>query len=119
MKKKILVIDDDRINAKIVKLNLSKEGYHVEVAFDGDEGLALVPMINPDLIILDVNMPKMNGYTFMLELQNLAAHKDTPVLILTAHADVKPIFKFNGVKDYQVKPINGQDLVVKVNKYVR
>ena len=119
MKKKILVIDDDRINAKIVKLNLAKEGFHVETAFDGDEGLALLPAVNPDLIILDVNMPNMNGYTFMLEIQKFAQHKETPVLVLTAHADVKPIFKFNGVKDYLVKPINGPDLVEKVKKYVR
>ncbi len=119
MKKRILVIDDDRINAKIVKLNLVKEGFHVETVFDGDEGLAVLPSVNPDLIILDVNMPNMNGYTFMLEIQNLPAHKDIPVLVLTAHPDVKPIFKFNGVKDYLVKPVNGPDLVEKVKKNVR
>ncbi len=119
MKKKILVIDDDRINAKIVKLNLTKEGFHVETAFDGDEGLALLPTVTPDLIVLDVNMPHMNGYTFMLEIQKFEKQKDTPVIVLTAQADVRPIFKFNGVKDYLVKPISGPDLVEKVKKYVR
>ena len=119
MKKKILVIDDDRINTKIVKLHLTKEGFHVETAFDGDEALAIIPIANPDLIVLDVNMPNMNGYTFMLEIQKLEAHKDTPVIVLTAHADVRPIFKFNGVKDYLVKPVNGADLVDKVKKHVR
>ena len=114
MKKKILVIDDDRISAKIVKLNLKKEGYHVETAFDGEEGLAILPVVNPDLIILDVNMPNMNGYTFMLELQKFDAHKDTPVIVLTALPDVQPIFSFNKVKDYLVKPISGADLIVKV-----
>ena len=118
MKKKILVIDDDKINAKIVKLNLVKEGFVVETAYDGDEGLAILPTVKPDLIILDVNMPHMNGYTFMLEIQKFKDFKDTPVLVLTAHADVKPIFKFNGVKDYLVKPINGPDLVEKVIKHV-
>ena len=119
MKKKVLVIDDDHINAKIVKLNLVKEGFHVETAFDGDEGLAIVPTVNPDLIVLDVNMPSMNGYTFMLEIQKFETHKDTPVIVLTAHADVRPIFKFNGVKDYLIKPISGPDLVEKVKKHVR
>lgn len=119
MKKKVLVIDDDRINAKIVKLNLTKEGFHVEIAFDGDEGLAIIETIAPDLIVLDVNMPNMNGYTFMLELQKIQSHKDTPVIVLTAQADVRPIFKFNGVKDYLIKPISGPDLVEKVKKHVR
>ncbi len=119
MKKKILVIDDDRINAKIVKLNLTKEGFHVETAFDGEEGLALVLTISPDLIVLDVNMPTMNGYTFMLEIQKSEHHKNIPVIVLTAQADVRPIFNFNGVKDYLVKPISGPDLVEKVKKYVR
>lgn len=119
MKKKILVIDDDRINTKIVKLNLAKEGFHVETAYDGDEGLAMVPTVDPDLIILDVNMPNMNGYTFMLEIQKFEAQKNTPVIVLTAQADVRPIFNFNGVKDYLVKPVSGPDLVEKVKKHVR
>ncbi len=119
MKKKILVVDDDRINAKIVKLNLSKEGFHVETAFDGDEGLDFVNKVHPDLIVLDVNMPTMNGYTFMLEIQKIEAHKNTPVIVVTAHEDVRPIFKFNGVKDYMTKPINAADLVEKVKKHVR
>lgn len=118
MKKKVLVIDDDRINAKIVKLNLTKEGFHVETVFDGDEGLAIVETVAPDLIVLDVNMPNMNGYTFMLELQKIQSQKDKPVIVLTAQADVRPIFKFNGVKDYLIKPISGPDLVEKVKKHV-
>lgn len=118
MKKKILVIDDDRINAKIVKLTLVKEGFHVETAFDGDEGLVLVSTINPDLIILDVNMPNMNGYTFMLEMQKDETQKNKHVIVLTAHEDVRPIFKFNGVKDYLIKPVNPKDLIEKVKKHV-
>ena len=116
MKKKILVIDDDRINAKIVKLHLAKEGYHVATATDGQEGLSMLPAEIPDLIILDVQMPNMNGYTFMLELQKMDQFKSMPVIVLTAHEDVKPIFRFNGVKDYLIKPVKGDELVAKVAK---
>lgn len=119
MKKKILVIDDDRINAKIVKLMLIKEGFHVATAFDGDEGLNMISVENPDLIVLDVQMPNMNGYTFMLEIQNLPAHRETPVIVLTSHEDVKPIFKFNGVKDYLLKPVKEPELIEKIKKHVR
>lgn len=118
MAKKILIVDDDRINAKMLKLTLVKEGYQVAMAFDGDEALTMVPSEKPHLIILDVQMPNMNGYTFMLELQNIEAHKNTPVIVITAHEDVRPIFKFNGVKDYMHKPVKGPELVEKVKKYV-
>jgi len=119
MKKKILVVDDDRINAKIVKLHLTKEGFDVATVFDGDEGLAALATEKPDLIVLDVNMPKMNGYTFMLEIQNLVDFKNIPVVVLTSHEDVRPIFKFNLVKDYMIKPVNSVELIEKVKKYVR
>ena len=65
MAKKILIIDDDRGNVRIIQSALEKKGFATFPAFDGKEGLEMLPKVNPDLIILDVEMPVMNGYTFM------------------------------------------------------
>ncbi len=106
MAKKILVIDDDQLNVKLVKARLESAQYEVITAFDGDEGLVKVQKDKPDLIILDVEMPKMNGYTFLLELKKLGDLSKTPVVVLTAHGENEPIFTLKGARGYLIKPIN-------------
>ena len=60
----------------------------------------------PDLILLDVQMPEMNGYTFMLELEKIKECVNIPVIVLTAHQEMQPIFERKGVKGYLIKPLN-------------
>ena len=110
MPKKILVIDDDALNVKLVTGRLQKEGYEVIAAFDGDVGLEKVKEENPDFIILDVEMPRMSGYSFMLELKKMESCNSIPVVALTAHEDMQPIFELKGVKGYLIKPVDFEKL---------
>lgn len=114
MTKKILVIDDDRGNVKLIQSALEKRGFEIFSAFDGKEGLMLLPTVNPDLIILDVEMPIMNGYMFMMNLKDNVKYQSTSVIVLTAHANNQPIFQLRKVKHYLVKPINVELLLEKI-----
>ncbi len=115
MAKKILIIDDDQLNVKLVKARLETNGYEVVTAGDGAEGLQKVVKDKPDLIILDVQMPSMNGYTFMLEFRKLPDFTRVPVVVLTAHEEMQPIFSLKGVRGYLVKPIKFELLFEKLN----
>ena len=115
MGKKIIVIDDDQLNVKLVKSRLESSGYEVITASDGDEGLTKIQQERPDLIILDIQMPKMNGYTFMIEFKKLEDLNKIPVLVLTAHEEMQPIFTLKGVRGYLVKPLNFDKLFEKMN----
>ena len=106
MPKTILAVDDDLINLKILESRLKKEGFKVTVALNGEGALKKLEQLMPDLIILDVRMPDMNGYTFFLELRKIKKFDQVPVIVLTSFDEMEPIFKFNGVKDYIVKPLN-------------
>ncbi len=116
MAQKILVIDDDRTNVRIVQSALQQKSYEVEIALDGDIGLEKVNQFKPDLIVLDIQMPRMNGYTFMFELKKLKVAQSIPIIVLTAHNEWEAIFRYKGVKDYMVKPIKIEELLIKINK---
>ena len=114
MPKKILIIDDDQTNVSLVQSRLRKLGYLVIIALDGDIGLERVQNEAPDLIILDVEMPRMNGYSFMLEMGRSEKLRKIPVIVLTSHEEMQPIFQLKGVKGYLVKPINFDKLLEKL-----
>ncbi|MCA9401700.1 MAG: response regulator [Candidatus Omnitrophica bacterium] len=114
MAHKILIIDDDKINTAIVRLPLAEARYDISVAHDGDAGLALVKEIYPDLIILDVYMPKMNGYEFMQELKTVKEGYFPDVIMLTANETLEAEFKLEGVKGYFVKPVEHEPLLKKI-----
>jgi two-component system chemotaxis response regulator CheY len=118
MSKKILLIDDDRVNNSLIQSGLEKRNYDVVVTCDGDFGLEMVKAENPDLIILDIEMPRMNGYTFISELRKMEKDKYTPVIVLTSHQDLKPIFQLKGARDYLVKPITIEAVCEKVEKFL-
>jgi len=106
MAKTILAVDDDLVNLKVLQSRLQKEGYTVVVAMDGELALYKLETLTPDLIILDVQMPNMNGYVFILELRKIPKFEQLPVIVLTSYNEMEPIFKFNNVQHYIVKPIN-------------
>ena len=83
MAKKILVIDDDPTLVKVVQPFLESHGFLVDVAADGEEGIEKIRADRPDLIILDVQMPRMNGYTFIFELKKLNGTRTIPIIVLT------------------------------------
>ena len=114
MAHKILIIDDDKINIALIKFGLAERRYEVTVAHDGQEGLELVKKYKPDMIILDVYMPKMNGYEFMTELKSIDWLIAPPVIMLTANETMQDVFKLEGVKGYFVKPVEMKDLLKKI-----
>ncbi len=116
--KKILVIDDDRTSVTLIKARLEAKQYAVDFALDGQMGLEKVKQSRPDLILLDVEMPRMNGYTFITELRKMDGFKSLPVLVLTAHAQHQPIFGLKGIKGYLVKPVDIDVLLDKINKCI-
>lgn len=116
MSKKILVIDDDPNIVELLKRRLLASQYQVVTASNGEEGLKQVADEKPDLIIVDVLMPKMDGYTFVRTLRRDDEHRALPVIVLTAKDKMKDLFELEGVKDYIVKPYRPEDLMEKVKR---
>ena len=118
MAKKILVIDDDHLTTEILATCLESEHFEVVSAADGEEGLEKAKGIKPDLIILDILMPKMNGYTFVRRLKFDIELRHIPVIILSGQDKMKDLFAIEGISDYLVKPLKEDELLAKVKKYL-
>lgn len=119
--KKILIADDEPDILEIVGYNLSREGYQVTTAKDGDEALAKAKTVKPELIILDIMMPKKNGVEVCEILRAKPAFKDTLIIFLTALSDESSHVKGleTGADDYISKPISPKVLLSKVNALFR
>ena len=119
MGKKILVIDDNQQDQKIVARHLNQGGYQdVVFAMDGEEGIAKVESEKPDLIIVDVLMPKMDGYTFVKSLRAKQFEKQTPLIVVTGREETRDLFELEGVTDYITKPYESKHLLEKVGTYL-
>jgi len=120
-KAKILFVDDDNFLRKVYKSELSEQGYEVILAADGDEGLEKAQISDPDLIILDMIMPRKNGFEVLTELQNNPKTENIPVIILSnlgQEDDIKKGLDLGAV-DYLVKDnITLNVIVDKVNHYL-
>ena len=119
--KKILIADDEPDLIEIVQYNLIKEGYEVITARDGDEALQKTKAFRPDLVILDIMMPKKNGVEVCEILRAQPAFKDTLIIFLTALGDESSQIKGleTGADDYVSKPISIKVLVSRVNALFR
>ncbi len=120
MTKKILIIDDEQDIVETLQFTLEAEGYDCTAAFDGETGLNLAKEITPDLIILDVMMPKMNGYKISRLLKYDNAYKDIPILMITARSqnDDKAIGQETGANEYITKPFELDYVLSKVKQYI-
>jgi heavy metal response regulator len=116
---KILVAEDERKVANFVKKGLQEEGYSVNVAFDGEEGLRFIRENVYDLIILDIYMPKQDGLTVLKTLREEKVK--TPVLLLTVRATIedKVLGLDSGADDYLTKPFAFQELLARVRALLR
>ncbi len=116
--KTILVVDDERNIVDLLRLYLEKEGFAVIAAGDGEEALALHRRHDPDLVILDLMLPKIDGFEVCREIRRQG---DTPVLMLTARADdIDAIVGLElGADDYVTKPFNPRALVARVKAILR
>ncbi len=118
MTKKILVIEDDPETIELLTSRLEANRFEMISASDGEEGLEKVNDDKPDLIILDVMLPKMDGYTFIRELKARKATEKIPVIVLTGKKKMEELFKLEGVEDYIVKPYKINDLLERIQKYL-
>ena len=116
-KERILVVDDEPDFCSIVQGNLEKEGFEVEVAYDGNEGLAKVKANPPDAIVLDVMMPEKDGYAVCKEIKEDEALADIPIVMLTAvasHVTSTRYSHYDGMSmeadDYLPKPASAEDI---------
>ncbi len=115
---KILVVDDERLLVKGIKFNLENEGYTVDVAYDGEEGLRRAREGEPDLIVLDLMLPKLDG---LKVCQKLREFSNVPIIMLTAKTDDTDIilgFEF-GADDYLTKPFNIMELKARIRAILR
>lgn len=118
MGKKILVVDDERHIVRLVEVNLTREGYDVIVAYDGIEALEQMAKEKPDMVVLDVMMPRMDGFEVLKKLQADPATRDIPIIMLTAKAQDADVFKgwSSGVSSYLTKPFNPRELLTFVER---
>ena len=116
MPKKILIVDDDAMSNTLVGFLLKTNSYEVVSAQDGQEGLEKAKQEKPDLIVLDVMMPKMDGYTFLHELKRSSDGKIPPIIMLTAKDQMEVTFKMEGVADYFVKPLDTDKFLKRVKQ---
>jgi CheY-like chemotaxis protein len=118
-KKKILVVDDEVELVELVKIRLEANGYEVVMANSGLEGLSKASSESPNLIVLDIGMAEMDGYTVLQKLKEDEKTKDIPVIMLTAYAKMQSLFEMEGISDYIVKPFDPQDFLARVDKVLK
>jgi two-component system alkaline phosphatase synthesis response regulator PhoP len=120
-KAKILIVDDEEDILEIIRYNLEKEGYFIETALNGEEALRKAAYFKPELIILDIMMPRKNGMETLKDIRANDSMKDTLVLFLTALGNERAeIDGLNlGADDYVVKPIKPKLLISRVNALLR
>src|SRR3989338_426953 len=119
MAKKILLIDDEPDFIKMLKTRLEAGGFDVITASDGEIGLQKWEQEVPDLIILDITMPNMDGYTFIQESKQKKNLKKIPIIILTSREGMKDLFMWEGAQDYFVKPVDDKKLFVRISQLLR
>lgn len=119
--KHILVIDDDRNLRKIIQTNLELAGYEVTTAANGDEALRVLDTMQPDLIVLDVMMPMMDGYEVARRVRRHPSNTFVPIIMLTAKSEVEDkLAGFEaGADDYITKPFGPQELLARVKAKIR
>ncbi len=118
MSGRILIVDDEKPIAEILKYNLEKEGYETLLAYDGDEALRMVEQHNPDLIILDVMMPGKDGYAVCREIRTA---RKVPIIMLTAReTELDKVLGLElGADDYVTKPFSAREVTARVKAVLR
>ena len=116
-KQRILIVDDDENIAELISLYLMKECYDTKIVGDGESALKEVPVFKPNLILLDLMLPGMDGFEICKEIRN---HKNTPILMVSAKKD--DIDKIRGLglgaDDYMTKPFSPSELVARVKAHM-
>jgi len=115
---KILVVDDSTTNVVLLEAILDEKGYRIETALNANEAYSIIEKETPDLILLDLLMPKISGFDFLEEIRKIEKTKNTPVIVVSALTDeenVDRIMKMGAI-DFVKKPIDLQYLVERVEQ---
>ncbi|MFC1537957.1 response regulator transcription factor [Candidatus Latescibacterota bacterium] len=121
MTKKIVLAEDEAHIARLITFKLEREGYEIHWAADGGSALEKVREVIPDLVLLDIMMPVMDGYEVLKHIKEEDSLKDIPVIMLTAKSQEQDIIKgFNlGSEDYIVKPFKPAELAARIKKILK
>ena len=117
---RILIVDDSPTEVHVLKGMLDKNGFDVLTAANGEEGIARAKKERPDLILMDVVMPEMNGFEACQELRRQEVTKTTPIIMVTTRGEgenVETGFR-SGCSDYITKPVNRLELLTKLRSYL-
>lgn len=119
MPRKVLIVDDEKAIVDILKFNLKKEGYDTLCAYDGREGLRMAQQENPDLILLDIMLPYMDGFEVCKTLRGSGSN--VPIIMITAREEeTDKVFGLeNGADDYITKPFSMRELMARVKANMR
>ena len=122
MSKKIMLVDDEPELRGIVALRLESLGYRVVIADDGQEAIQLLETEKPDLILLDVMMPGMDGYEVCNEIKTRDETSHIPVILFTAKPEqkekIRSNYSFIAADDYILKPFETEDLLAKIKRFI-
>lgn len=120
-KKRVLVCDDDPVILRLLEVNLELEGYDVLSATNGLEAVEVATANDPDLVILDIMMPRMDGYEACERIKANDKTKDTPIIFLSAKAQLADIDRgtVSGVSEYLTKPFDPAELAAVIERLVR
>lgn len=119
--KKILIIDDEEDIQKLLKIRLEQEGFIVITAGDGEKGVKLAELEMPDLILLDIMMPIVDGYSCLKEIRRIQKTKDTHVLMMSGKEEekVRDLFAFQKISGYLEKPFELDNLIAKIKEILK
>jgi len=114
MMKKILLIDDEPDHVEVLKYCLKAKGYRVFTATDGVEGFAKAMHEEPDLIVLDVIMRHLDGYSFVKEFNKRRELRGIPIVVITGRDQLQELFRSQGINHYFVKPFETKDVLARI-----
>jgi CheY-like chemotaxis protein len=118
---KILIVEDNEANLDMLSRRLGRKGYDVVVATDGEQGVSMARREDPDLILMDLSLPVMDGLEATRRLKADDATRGIPVIALTAHAmrGDREVALDAGCDDYDTKPVDIAQLMAKINAYLK
>lgn len=120
-KDRILIIDDNPINLKVVALVLEAAGYEFRMAKSGMAALSILEKSKPDLILLDIQMPEMDGFETFRRIKENKSNSKIPIIFLTAHTDneiIQKVFSYGGA-DIAAKPFNSDELLARIKTHIK
>lgn len=119
-RKKILLIDDSSVNNLLLQNIFEDEGYDVQTAFSGREGLEKIDIDKPDLVVLDIMMPRMDGFEVLKQIISNPGTKNIPVIMLTAKKDSsdEELARKIGAVDYMTKPVDIENTLQRIRKFL-